>query len=274
MVSKAELKKRRVRAERAETHRREVTAPADRRRKRLIAVGVGFLVLMLVLPLAAGLIGILFDDDGQTIEVTDTVPTPTTEPVGLVDPGFEGAIIVGPTPCPATDGTEQRATQFTEPPPMCIGADETFAVEFDTLGGPIEFTVDAALAPDAANLFVTLARYGVYEGAPIFLISPGITAIGGPGDAGIRIQGAEPPADGRYPVGSVVMLRDFDGAMEGQLFIVTDETGSAVLEEDAQFPIIGTVTGGLDSFDALLELQIANEAVTYRVDSAAVTSTS
>ena len=51
MVSKAELNKRRVRAERAETHHREVAAPTDRRRKRIITIGVVFLALMLVLPL-------------------------------------------------------------------------------------------------------------------------------------------------------------------------------------------------------------------------------
>ena len=272
MVSKAELKKRRVRAERAETHHREVATPADRRRKRLIAAGVVFLALMLVLPLAAGLISVLFDD-GDSIEVTDTVPTPTTEPAGLVDPGFEGAILIGPTPCPATDGTEPRATQFMEPPPMCIDADETFDVELDTLGGPVEFTVDAALAPDAVNLFVTLARYGVYDGAPIYQF-PGVVTIGGLGDAGIRVPAGAPPADGLYPVGSVVMLTDFDGAIEGQIIIVTDENGSAALASSGQDPIIGTVTAGLDSIEALRELQTENEAVTYRVRTAAVTSTS
>lgn len=272
MVSKAELKKRRVRAERADTHYREVTAPADRRRKRITTAVVVFLALMLVLPLAAGLISVFFDDGGHSIDVTDTVPTPTTEPAGLVDAGFEGAIVVGPTPCPATDGTEPRATQFSEPPPMCIGADETFTVELDTLGGPVEVAVDAALAPDAANLFVTLARYGVYDGAPIYQF-PGVITIGGLGDAGIRVPGGSPPADGMYPVGSVVMLTDFDGSIEGQLIIVTDEAGSAALESSGQDPIIGTVTAGLESIEALRELQTDNEAVTYRVQSAAITST-
>lgn len=272
MVSKAELNKRRVRAERAETHRREVAAPTDRRRKRIITIGVVFLALMLILPMAAGLITVFTDDDPIETEanVVD-LPTTTTEPVGLVDPGFEGAIVVGPTPCPATDGTEQRATQFSEPPPICIEAGETFDVEFETLGGPIQFTVDASLSLDAANLFVTLARYGVYEGAPIHQF-PGVIAIGGGGDAGFRVEGAEPPADGRYPVGSVVMLTDVDGAMEGQVFIVTDEAGATALETAAQDPIIGTVTAGLESIEVLRDLQADNEALTYRVQAAAVSA--
>ena len=270
MVSKAELNKRRVRAERAETHQREVAGPTDRRRKRMITIGVTFLALMLILPMAAGLITVLTGNDTQELEATVVdIPTTTTEPAGLVDPGFEGAIVIGPTVCPATDGTEQRATEFSEPPPICIGADETFEVEFETLGGPVRFTVDAGLSLEGANLFVTLARYGVYEGAPIYQF-PGVVAMGGLGDAGFRVDGAEPPTDGLYPVGSVVMLTDTDGAMEGQLMIVTDETGSAALEAAGQDPIIGSVTAGLESIEVLRDLQADNDQITYRVQAAAV----
>lgn len=272
MVSKAELNKRRVKAERADTHHREVAAPSDRRRKRIITIGVVFLALMLILPMAAGLITVLTDDGVNEVEanVVD-IPTTTTEPAGLVDPGFEGAIVVGPTPCPATDGTEERATEFSEPPPICIEDGEMFDVEFDTLGGPVLFTVDAGLSLEGANLFVTLARYGVYEGAPIYQF-PGVVAMGGLGDAGFRVEGAEPPADGLYPVGSVVMLTDTDGAMEGQVIIVTDEAGSAALEAAAQDPIIGAVTAGLESIEVLRDLQADNEALIYRVTAAAVSA--
>ncbi len=237
----------------------------------MITAGVVFLVLMLVLPMAAGLFAAFTGDDqqGEAIVVDDTT---TTTPIGLVDPGFEGAVVIGPTPCPATDGTEPRATEFSEPPPICIDASETFDAEFVTLGGPIQFTVDATRSLEAANLFVTLARFGVYEGAPIYPF-PGVVAMGGLGDAGFRVSGAEPPADGRYPVGSVVMLTDTDGAMEGQVMIVTDETGAAALEAAGQDPIIGSITGGLDALQLLRDLQADNEQVTYRVQSAEVSPT-
>ena len=237
----------------------------------MITAGVVFLALMLILPMAAGLIAAFTGDDRreETIVVDDTT---TTTPAKLVDPGFEGAIVIGPTPCPATDGTEPRATEFSEPPPICIDASETFDVEFVTLGGPIHFTVDATRSLEAANLFVTLARFGVYEGAPIYPF-PGVVAMGGLGDAGFRVSGAEPPADGRYPVGSVVMLTDTDGAMEGQVMIVTDETGAAALEAAGQDPVIGSITSGLDALQILRGLQADNEQVTYRVQSAVVSPT-
>jgi hypothetical protein len=273
VVSKAELNKRRVRAERAETQQREISGPSDRRRKRIITIGVTFMALMLVLPMAAGLVTAFGNADTLTVDAPVVDLPTTTQPAGLVDPGFEGAIVIGPTPCPATDGTERRATEFSEPPPICIGASETFDIEFVTLGGPIQFTVDATLSLEGTNLFVTLARFGVYEGAPIYPF-PGVVAMGGLGDAGFRVTGAEPPADGRYPVGSVVMLTDTEGAMEGQVMIVTDETGAAALELAGQDPIIGSVTAGLESIEILRGLQAANEQTTYRVQATAVSTTS
>ena len=72
----------------------------------MITVGVAFLALMLILPMAAGLIAVITGTDTQEVESTVVdIPTTTTVPTGLVDPGLEGAAIVGPTPCPATDGT-------------------------------------------------------------------------------------------------------------------------------------------------------------------------
>lgn len=272
MVSKAELNKRRVKAERATTHQHHVAAPADRRRRRLVTFGTAFLALMLILPLTAGLIAVVTDPGPDQIEATVSPPPTTTEAAGLVDAGFEGQTLIGPTPCPATDGTEQRTTTFSEAPPMCIGPDDVFDVRLDTLGGILDLSIDAALAPQAANVFVTLARYGVYEGAPIYQF-PGVVTIGGLGDAGFSVADVEPPADGKYPVGSVVMLTDFAGAVEGQIVIVTDETGSAALEAAAQDPIIGTVTAGLDAIDELRSLQRANDAVTYRVQSTVVSTT-
>ena len=68
------------------------------------------------------------------------------------------------------------------------------------------------------------------------------------------------------------MLTDTDGAMEGQLMIVTDETGSAALEAAGQDPIIGSVTTGLESIQALRDLQADNDQLIYRVQAAAVSA--
>ena len=123
-------------------------------------------------------------------------------------------------------------TAFAQAPPRCLADNERIEIVLDTLGGPVDLAVDVALDPVAADLFVTLARYGVYDGAPITSF-PGLVTIGGGGDAGFRLTGATAPRDGTYPVGSIVMLSDFDGALEGQVVIVTDAAGSAALATDA-----------------------------------------
>jgi len=271
VVSKSELQKRRVRAEKQEARHHDVVAPNRRRQRRTRTLGVAFLALMLVLPLTAGLIAATSGDDPRPAEIpVDDTPLDTTPPA-LVDPGYEGLVMSGPTPCPVTDGTQERVTAFAEAPPMCVGPTERFTVVLDTLGGDIDLSIDAAADPVGANLFVTLARYGVYDGAPIYPF-PGVVTIGGVGDAGFRVPGAAPPADGRYPVGSIVMLTDFDGLLEGQVVVVTDEAGSAALEIEAVDPIIGTVTEGLGSFDTIRSLQDDNPGLTYRVQGTAVSS--
>lgn len=269
MASKSDLRKRRVRAEKQEAARSRTTPTGPRRNNRTRTLGVVFLAVMLVLPLTAGLIAATSGRGSES-------PTPPvesgaldTDPPGLVDPGFEGAALAGPTPCPAIDGSQERVTAFAQAPPRCLADNERIEIVLDTLGGPVDLTVDVALDPVAADLFVTLARYGVYDGAPITSF-PGLVTIGGGGDAGFRLTGATAPRDGTYPVGSIVMLSDFDGALEGQVVIVTDAAGSAALATDAIDPIIGTVTDGLDAFTALRDLQQNNPSLTYRIQSTAV----
>jgi len=273
VVSKSELQKRRVRAEKQVARDRAPAASSAPRNRLARSVLVAFLALMLIAPLTAGLIAATTSDDPEPIELTvDDVPTTTFAPT-LVDPGFEGIQLIGPTPCPATDGTQERVTSFSEAPPMCLEADEIVTVSLDTLGGDVELTIDAAADPVGANLFVALARYGVYESAPIYDFG-GVVTLGGSGDAGFRVAGAQPPADGRYPVGSVVMLMDFDDQIEGQVVIVTNEDGSAALEAENRDPVIGMVTDGLEAFAAIRDLQAANTSVTYRVQRVAVSAPS
>lgn len=259
-----------MRAEKQLAQNRAAAVPAAPRKRLARSVLVAFLALMLIAPLTAGLIAVTGSDDPERPELTiDDLPT-TTLAAGLVDPGFEGLALSGPTPCPATDGSQERVTSFSEAPPMCLDPDEVVTVSLDTLGGNVELTIDASADPVGANLFVALARYGVYESAPIYSHLGGVVTLGGAGDAGFRVDGAQPPADGRYPVGSVVMLMDFDDQIEGQVVIVTSEAGSAALEAENRDPVIGMVTSGLDAFDAIRDLQAENTSITYRVQRVAV----
>ncbi len=272
MVSQAELKKRRVKAAKQQVHQEQVAEPSDRRRKRWLTFGIVVLALALIAPLAAGLFATLSDDDESTTADIPEIPLDTTPP-SLVDPGFEGASLTGATPCPATDGTQERVTSFETAPSGCLDLAATYSVSLGTLAGDAVVELDTVGAPEAADLFVALARYGVYVGAPITTVE-GLSIIGGFGDAGFVVPATEPPADGTYPVGSVVMFPGIaQGQFNGQIAIVTSETGATLLADDGTSAIIGTVADGLDAFNGVADLALENAGATYRLRSADVTET-
>ena len=268
MVSKQERTKRRVTiAKEQERHARATTRRRSRKqRQRQLIVGaiVGFLALALIAPLTAGL---LLDGSGAGAEI-GTLPT-TTEPPTLVDPELAGASISGPTPCPATDGTAQRTTNFEQPPQFCIDLSVNYSMILETSEGEIVIDLDIANAPAATNLAVTFARYGIYDSANAISFISGLTLIGSLGSAGFVefADPAEAPGDGTYPVGSVIMFTKIGGAIEGQLAIVSTQDAADRLAEDPVHPIIGRVTDletaiALDTTASVTELRVGDVTVT------------
>ncbi len=270
------MNKRRVSAARAEERRHQNVVRHDRRRRLILGGVVGFLAVALIVPLAAGLILAGSDTEPDpSDELLASVPT-STVPLSLVDPQFAGASVVGETPCPATDGTQVRTTEFETPPPLCINADSTYEATL-IVGeelGDITITIDPASALEATNLFVAFADYGVYDQAAVTWISPGLTVIGGDGDAGFTIDSTEPPVDGIYPIGSVVMLTRIDGSLEGQLVMVTSEEAAESLTESPVHPLIGTITEGLDAAQALHDTAFDDLLGVQRISAISVTESS
>ncbi|MEM8747603.1 MAG: hypothetical protein AAGF91_12945, partial [Actinomycetota bacterium] len=132
-------------------------------------------------------------------------------------------------------------------PEGCIDPALAYSATLDTPLGEIAVDLDAAAAPLASNLFVSFSRYGVYENAEIFTFDEvDLIVVGAFGDAGFQVEPIEAPADGTYPVGSVVMLTELGGGMTGQVAIVADAAAAELLATDATSPIIGSVTSGLD----------------------------
>ncbi|MEO0492794.1 MAG: hypothetical protein AAF081_05190 [Actinomycetota bacterium] len=246
MPSQAELKKRRVKAGKEQIRQEVVIDRRDRRRRLLVGGFVGLLGLALIAPLVGGIF-LAGEDEVLPVESTaPEIPLDTTPPA-LIDEAFAGASLTGPTPCPATDGTQERTTSFETAPEGCIDPALAYSAEIQTPLGEIAFDLDAAAAPLASNLFVSFSRYGVYENAEIFTFEEiGLIVVGGFGDAGFQVEPIEAPADGVYPIGSVVMLTELGGGMTGQVAIVADEVGAEALATDGTSPIIGTVTSGLD----------------------------
>ncbi len=229
------------------------------------------LALALIAPLAAGLFLDGTEDDPPPADTASPVELDTTPPA-LVDPGFEGASLTGPTPCPATDGTQERVTSFETAPTGCIDPAAAYSVDLGTIAGRFTVDLDAAAAPEATNLFVSLARYGVYEGARIQTEFEGLVVLGSFGDAGFSVPATEAPVDAEYPVGTIALLTELgSGAMTGQAVIVTSELGAELLAADGTSPIIGTISEGAEVLDELTSLGTANPLTTYRLRSADVT---
>lgn len=271
-----------------------LAAEQARRRNRIIRVLVGILVIVLV----GGAVFLLSKDDppgddtadGSTTTTDSTFPddtddtTDTTVPGAPVElpPGPEGRTLEGETPCPATDGSEERVAVFAQAPPTCIEEGQALTAEIGidlvegettTDAGTITVALDAEAAPTMVNNFVVLARYGFYEGIPFHRLVPDFVVqaggSGAPGADGVPDYGTTGPGyslpdeehpEGGYAVGDIAMARAAE-VSGSQFFIVTSEQGLAPLDQAGNYPRFGRVTDGLD-LAVEMSMQAAGEAPT------------
>jgi cyclophilin family peptidyl-prolyl cis-trans isomerase len=237
-------------------------------KKRGLQFGIGIpaviLALFLIFNVFAG------DDSGPSDEqlveeVTDllggsTVPedatvdsTAPTIPASTVP----GKSISGDTPCPKTDGTEERVTTFEKAPPMCIDAAKSYTATFDTSEGKIEVALDTAKTPKTVNNFVVLARYKYYDGTTIFRTDQSIDIIQGGGltntaDPGYTIE--DEGSGYKYVEGDLAMARTMEpNSAGGQWFFVTGPKAS-LLDSQGTYVNFGKVTSGLDVVKGILAL--------------------
>ena len=189
---------------------------------------------------------------GQKVASTNTTTIPARKSVTLtsVPPG---ASINGDTTCPKADGSSQRTTTFTKPPPMCISPSRTYAAEITTSKGKITIALDPKAAPNTVNNFVVLARYHFYDGIPFHRIIPGfVVQVGDPqatgsGGPGYRFDDELPKA-GAYKVGSVAMANSGPNTNGSQFFIVTGDAG---VNLSPNYSLFGTVSEGMDVVKAI-----------------------
>ena len=141
-----------------------------RRRVRRIVTRVGALVIVVV-----GVVALLARpwESSEDVLVSDTsVEVPAD---GTVAPGetvapdtttttIAGRAITGETPCPATDGSEERAGSFEQAPPTCIDKGGSYVAIVTTNLGQYTIELDAEAAPKTVNNFVVLARFGYFDG--------------------------------------------------------------------------------------------------------------
>ena len=140
---------------------------ATRRRVKLIGMAA------VAVAAALAVLGFLQRDDPE--------PEPAVEPAAesTADAAAEPAAESTSGACPATDGSSPRIIDFDGPQPMCIDPAVGYVAVFDTSEGEMRFELTASETPLTVNNFVTLARWGYYDGTLLFRTDPSIDIIQG-----------------------------------------------------------------------------------------------
>jgi cyclophilin family peptidyl-prolyl cis-trans isomerase len=122
--------------------------------------------------------------------------------------------------------------------------------------GEMAIAVEADLSPIAAGNFVALAECGFYDGVVFHRVVPGFVIQGGDptgtgtGGPGYTIE--DEPVTTPYGRGTVAMARTPDPDSVGsQFFIVTDDAAEPALASANTYQIIGTVSSGMETADAI-----------------------
>ncbi len=122
-------------------------------------------------------------------------------------------------------------------------------------------TISADLSPIAAGNFVALASCGFYDGTPFhrtptledgtpFVIQGGDPTGTGRGGPGYTIK--DEPVTTPYVRGTVAMARSAaPNSVGSQFFIVLDDKDGAILSQANTYQIIGEVTSGMETADAI-----------------------
>ena len=173
--------------------------------------------------------------------------------------------------------------------PAALPAGETRTVTITTDKGAIAISVDADLSPIAAGNFVALADCGFYDGVVFHRLVPGFVIQGGDGEFGhiddsIRsLVGTggpgytikDEPVTTPYRRGTVAMARSSGPDTVGsQFFIVLDDAAaqSLALPQYNNYQIIGNVSSGMDTVDAIAAMPNSGEPQNAAVEPVAMES--
>jgi cyclophilin family peptidyl-prolyl cis-trans isomerase len=243
-------KRQRQKANRAKARNERIRRQKmNKVRRRGLIFGVGIPAVIAALFLIANAVGGGNDSSSDEFDAIITTTIPAS--------GIEGRTITGKTPCPKTDGTEERATQFEQAPELCIDPAKSYTAVFETTEGTIEVALDTKNTPNTVNNFVTLARYKYYDTTTIFRTDPSIDIIQGGGmnptaSAGYTIK--DEGTGFEYETGDLVMARSSGSDSGGsQFFFVTGEK-AALLNSQGTYVTFGKISKGLDVAQGIMAL--------------------
>jgi cyclophilin family peptidyl-prolyl cis-trans isomerase len=203
--------------------------------------------------------------------------TPSAAASGAASPaGSPGAS--GPAASPGGSATAGRSGNppgcpTSQPPAGAAGGKPVVTISTDK--GDMQITVENDLSPIAAGNFVALAKCGFYDGVVFhrvatladgtpFVIQGGDPTGTGTGGPGYTIQ--DEPVTTPYKRGTVAMARtSAPNSVGSQFFIVLDDKDEAVLSSANTYQIIGSVTSGMETADAIYQAAGGQELPTNPV---------
>ncbi|MXW94984.1 MAG: peptidylprolyl isomerase [Acidimicrobiaceae bacterium] len=239
---------------------------ATRRRVKIIGLAA------VAVAAALAVLGFLQRDDSET---ADTVPAPasTGDSADATDapgtdasgtgnatdpPDTEADLVETAAGCPADDGSSPRVIDFDGPQPMCIDPQARYVAVLDTSEGEMRFELTASETPLTVNNFVTLARWGYYDGTLLFRTDPSIDIIqgGSPHTNDNRDPGPgytipdepafdfDPETGGltgpyRYQPGQLVMARSTGPDSAGAQFFLTTGPNTSRLDGQGTYVVFG-----------------------------------
>ena len=154
-----------------------------------------------------------------------------------------------------------RGTNCPTAQPPAAPAGQTRLVTIETAKGQIQITLRSDLSPIAVGNFAALVGCGFYDGIVFhraaslpdgtpFVIQGGDPLGTGGGGPGYKIQ--DEPVTAPYVRGTVAMARkSAPNSVGSQFFIVLDDKDQSVLASANTYQIIGSVTAGMDTVDAI-----------------------
>jgi cyclophilin family peptidyl-prolyl cis-trans isomerase len=180
-----------------------------------------------------------------------------------------------PTPAsPATSNAGQDECPTSQP--AALPAAETRTVTIATALGSMTLKIEADLSPIAAGNFIALAGCGYYDGVGFHRVVPGFVIQGGDptgsgsGGPGYTIE--DEPVTAEYRRGVVAMARTLQpNSVGSQFFIVLDDAAREALISANTYQIIGHVTAGMETADAITDAAAGVELPSDPVEMTRVT---
>jgi cyclophilin family peptidyl-prolyl cis-trans isomerase len=270
-------KRERQKANRAARIAAEEAAEAKARRiktiRNVVLFGVGIIIVAVLLSLTA--CGSTSNSDDKADQPTSTSTTDGSGEEAASEPSSVSRPTEAPEhgigECPPVEGVEVPVIDFTDAPKLCIDPSRTYTATFTTDLGEFTVELDTKRTPITTNNFVTLARFGYFDGTDLFRTeattgiiqggSPHTQSNSDPGPGYTIPDEALPFSADDYGPGTLAMARtSAPNSGSAQFFLLANE-GGRYLGDPAQlgpsagsYVVFGQTVSGLDVLVAIAEL--------------------